>query len=46
LLYKSKGQRPKDDVDAAEVIPELDDRRRELLSRLLEPDHAWQRLLA
>ncbi len=46
LLYKSKGRRPKDDVDAAEVVPDLDDRQRELLSRLLEPDHAWQRLLA
>ena len=45
LLYKSKGLRPKDDVDAAEVIPHLDDRQRELLARLLEPDHAWQRLL-
>jgi hypothetical protein len=42
LLYKSKGRRPKDDVDAAEVIPALDARRRELLARLLEPDHAWQ----
>ena len=45
LLYKSKGPRPKDDVDAAEVTPALDDRQRDLLSRLLEPDHAWQRLL-
>jgi hypothetical protein len=45
LLYKSKGLRPKDDVDAAAVIPHLDDRQRELLARLLEPDHAWQRLL-
>jgi hypothetical protein len=45
LLFKSTGVRPKDDVDAAEVIPHLDDRQRELLSRLLEPDHAWRRLL-
>jgi hypothetical protein len=37
--------RPKDDVDAAEVIPHLDDRQRELLARLLGPDHAWRRLL-
>jgi hypothetical protein len=46
LLYKSKATRPKDDVDAAEVIPELDARQRDLLARLLEPDHAWRRLLA
>jgi hypothetical protein len=46
LLYKSKGLRPKDDVDAAEVIPSLDARQRGLLSRLLEPDHPWQRRLA
>lgn len=43
LLYKSKGLRPKDDVDAAEVIPDLDARQCELLSRLLEPNHPWQR---
>jgi hypothetical protein len=42
LLYKSKGLRPKDDVDAAEVIPALDARRRALLARLLEPDHPWR----
>ncbi|HZM41983.1 MAG TPA: hypothetical protein VFB94_22860 [Acidimicrobiales bacterium] len=46
LLYKSKGLRPKDDVDAAQVIPHLDDRQRDLLSRLVEPDHPWQRLLS
>jgi hypothetical protein len=46
LLYKSKGLRPKDEVDAAEVIPSLDARQRELLSRLLKPDHPWQRRLA
>jgi hypothetical protein len=46
LLYKSKGQRSKDEVDAAEVIPSLDARQRELLSRLLEPDHPWRRQLS
>lgn len=46
LLYKSKGLRSKDDVDAAEVIPSLDARRRELLSRLLDSNHPWQRRLA
>ena len=45
LLYKSKGLRPKDDVDGAEIIPSLDARQRALLSRLLEPDHPWQRNL-
>ena len=45
LLCKSRGLRPKDDVDAAKVIPHLDTRQRELLSRLLEPDHPWQRRL-
>ena len=43
---KSTGLRPKDDVDAAEVIPTLDPRQRELLSRLLEPDHPRRRRLA
>lgn len=46
LLYKSKDVRPKDDIDAAEVIPSLDDQRRELLARSLERSHPWQRLLA
>jgi hypothetical protein len=46
LLYKSKGLRPKDNVDASEVIPRLDARQREFLGRLLGPDHPWQRLLA
>ena len=46
LLYKSSNARAKDDVDAAEVIPSLDAGRQELLSRLLGPDHPWQRLLA
>jgi hypothetical protein len=45
LLYKSKGLRRKDDVDAAEVIPSLDARQRSLLSRSLAPSHPWQRLL-
>ena len=45
LLLKSGGVRPKDDIDAGEVVPELDARRRAWLSRLLAPDHPWQRLL-
>lgn len=45
LLFKSQGLRPKDDLDASEVVPELDARRRAQLSRLLATDHPWQRLL-
>jgi hypothetical protein len=45
LLYKSKGLRAKDEVDAAEVIPSLDARQRDLLSRVLDADHPWQRHL-
>jgi hypothetical protein len=44
LLFKSKDVRPKDDIDAAQVIPELDDRQREQLSRWLDRSHPWQRL--
>ena len=43
LLYKSTTPRPKDDLDAAEVIPDLDAGQRDLLWRLLGPDHPWQR---
>ena len=45
LLFKSARPRPKDEVDAQEVIPALDVERRERLARLLPPDHAWQRLV-
>lgn len=45
LLYKSKDLRAKDDIDAAEVIPNLDGRQRALLSRLLAPGHPWHRRL-
>jgi hypothetical protein len=46
LLYKSKDMRPKDNADAAEVIPSLDDRQRDLLVRSLGQSHPWQRMLA
>lgn len=46
LLYKSQGVRPKDNADAAEVIPGLDGRQRDLLVRSLGRSHPWQRLLA
>jgi hypothetical protein len=46
LLFKSKDMGPKDDIDAAEVIPTLDHQQREFLRRLLQPEHPWnQRLL-
>ena len=45
LLFKSRDARPKDDVDAHEVIPDLDDRRRQSLRQWLPQDHHWQRLL-
>jgi hypothetical protein len=44
LRFKSKGLRPKDDVDAAAVIPALDGHHRARLARLLEPG-PWQHLL-
>jgi hypothetical protein len=46
LLFKSKGHREMDDLDAAEAIPALEMERTALLRRLLPPDHAWHRLLA
>jgi hypothetical protein len=42
LLFKSKAPRPKDDIDAAQVIPELDVRQRDLLARHLAADHPWR----
>jgi hypothetical protein len=44
LLFKSRDRRPKDDLDADEVIPELDGDRRARLARLLPQGHAWQGL--
>jgi hypothetical protein len=46
LLFKSRDPRPRDEVDAAEVIPHLDERRRRSLAATLASDHPWQRLLA
>jgi len=43
LLYKSAHPRPKDDIDAAEVIPALDPRRRSFLLDLLGDNHPWGR---
>ncbi|HEY1119255.1 MAG TPA: hypothetical protein VGE43_16195, partial [Acidimicrobiales bacterium] len=46
LLFKSEGQRPKDLVDAREVVPSLDPDRLDRLAGWLEADHPWQALLA
>jgi hypothetical protein len=45
LLFKSKNIRQKDDVDARQVIPELEAERSDRLARLLPEEHSWQRLL-
>jgi hypothetical protein len=46
LLFKSKNVRPKDDLDAAEVVPALSEARRLRLRQLLPEDHPWQVLCA
>lgn len=45
LLFKSTTVRPKDTVDALEVIPALDDRARALLDVRLRGPHEWRPLL-
>jgi len=42
LLFKSKNPRPKDDLDARQVIPLLDADQRTFLSDHLEDDHPWR----
>lgn len=46
LLFKSKNPRPKDDVDAHQVVPLLSGEQRLSLRRTLPEDHPWQVLLA
>lgn len=46
LLFKSKTIRPKDAVDAAHVIPELDAHRQTWLAAQLPPEHSWQTIIA
>lgn len=43
--YLAPELRSKDGVDAVEVIPCLNAQQRDLLSRLLESNHPWQRRL-
>jgi hypothetical protein len=45
LLFKSTTLRPKDDLDAAEVIPQLDAEQRSFLTNCLHSDHPWTALL-
>jgi hypothetical protein len=45
LLFKSKECREKDELDARQVIPELDAIRRRRLTRLLPANHPWHRLV-
>ena len=44
MLYKSRGLRPKDDLDAQVVIPLLDATDRAWLLAHLPADHPWQRI--
>lgn len=46
LLFKSRDPRPKDDIDAAVVIPLLDTAQREWLAGRLAIDHPWQEFLS
>lgn len=45
LLFKSRDQRAKDEVDARQVAPELDSARADRLAQMLPATHPWQRLL-
>ncbi len=45
LLFKSKNLRPKDQIDASIVIPELAPERRFWLAAHLDSDHEWQALV-
>lgn len=45
LLFKSASPRPKDDADAAAVVPLLSAHERRLLRVALSPHHPWQALL-
>jgi hypothetical protein len=46
LLFKSKDPRAKDDVDAAVVIPGLDESEARWLAHHLRPGHPWTSLFA
>lgn len=46
LLFKSRGSRAKDDLDAEAVIPSLATGRRSWLADRLPADHRWQSVIA
>ncbi len=46
LLFKCRSLRPKDDKDAAVVIPALTSDRRSWLADQLPADHSWQTIIA
>lgn len=46
LLFKSKTVRPKDALDAATVIPQIEPSRRSWLANHLASDHPWQATIA
>jgi hypothetical protein len=46
LLFKSREPRPKDDLDARTVIPEIDADRQGRLRSLLPASHPWQDLIS
>ena len=46
LLFKSKDVRPKDDLDAATVVPVLETERRSWLANHLPAAHPWQSTIA
>lgn len=43
LLFKSKNPRPKDDLDAQQVIPLLNSHQRRFLADHLDDDHRWRK---
>lgn len=45
LLMKSKAVRPKDDLDAQQVIPTLSGPQRTWLAKRLPPEHPWQQVV-
>ncbi|MCO8127538.1 amino acid transporter [Acidimicrobiia bacterium EGI L10123] len=45
LLFKAKGLRPKDEIDARQIVPTLAPDRRARLQAWLDDGHPWQKLL-
>lgn len=45
MLFESRDLRPKDELDAAEVLPALDTERARFLAARLTADHPWQAMM-